>query len=125
MTNEFLTNEIQLIIAIAIATAVVVAIEHVTLGRLWAGNELARRVLGHATIVVIIGVPALLGLLDFMTWMAVAVSTAVAGGIVGAYEVTVKERRRVAYVKEIRQFAESLESGRTPEGQAGDGENRQ
>lgn len=122
VTNEILAEDIRLIIAIAAVTAAVVGLEHVTLGRLWAGNELARRVLGHATIITIIAIPAMAGLLDFTTWLAVAVATAVAGAIVGALEVTEKERRRSAYVRELRQFAETLD--RSSEGQSGDGADR-
>jgi len=122
VTNEFLAEDIRLIIVIAAVTAAVVGIEHITLGRLWAGNELARRVMGHATIIAITGIPAMLGLLDFITWLAFAVATAVAGAIVGALEVTEKERRRSAYVRELRQFAETLD--RSSEGQSGDGADR-
>lgn len=123
MTVEFLEEQLLLIAILATVTGVVVLVEHLLFGRTWAGNEMARRVLGHVTVLVIIGVPALLGYLDFMTWLMMAVVTAVAGGIVGAIEVTQKERRRVELVNSLRVWA--AESSLANEEGAGDGADQQ
>lgn len=106
MTVSFLEEQLLLIAILVTVTAVVVLVEHLLFGRMWKGNELARRVMGHATILVIIGIPAMLGYLDFMTWLMVTVVTFVAGGLVGAIEVTEQERRRAVYVQELREWAE-------------------
>lgn len=106
VTTQFVEEQLLLIALLATITGVVVVIEHMLFGRMWRTNELARRVLGHATVLVIIGVPAVLGYLDFMTWLMACVVTAVAGGLVGAIEVTERERRRVEYVEDLRAWAD-------------------
>lgn len=107
MTNGFLEETQVLLMAIlVVVTAIIVLILHMLLGKRWAANPLARRVLGHVVVLVIIGVPALLGHVDFYTWLATTVVTFVAGGLVWAIEITEQERRRQGYVEQLRQWAE-------------------
>lgn len=117
MTVEFLREELLLLLILSTVTGIVVLVEHLIFGRTWAGNELARRVMGHVTVLVIIGIPAMLGYLDFYTWLMSCVITLVAGGIIGAIEVTQQERRRVAYVQELKEWAEKMAAG----GEEGEG----
>lgn len=121
MTNGFLREELLLIATLATVTAIVTLVLHLLFGRMWAGNELARRVMGHAEVLVIIGVAALYGYLDFFTWLVMCIVTIVAGGIVGAIEVTEQERRRVAYVNELKKWAANLAVEQAAEGQGDDG----
>lgn len=121
MTTQFTQEHLVLIAIVMVVTAIVTLILHMLFGRTWAGNELARRVMGHAEVLVIVGVVAIVGRLDFFTWLVFCIATIVAGGIVGAIEVTEQERRRVQYVEELRAWAEKL--GASEEG-TGDGENR-
>lgn len=100
-----------LMLILVTVTGILVLVEHLLFGRMWAGNELARRVMGHTTVLVVIGVPALLGYMDFYTWLMACVVTVVAGGIVGAIEVTQRERQKVAYVNELRAWAEKTRRG--------------
>lgn len=117
MTVEFLREELLLLAILSTVTGIVVLVEHMIFGKMWAGNELARRVMGHVTVLVLIGVPALLGYLDFYTWLMACVVTLVAGGIVGAIEVTQQEKRRLAYVQELKDWAEKMAAG----GEEGEG----
>lgn len=117
MTVGFLREELLLLLILSTVTGIVVLIEHLIFGRMWAGNEMARRVMGHVTVLVLIGVPALLGYLDFYTWLIACVVTLVAGGIIGAIEVTQQERRRLAYVQELKEWAERMAAG----GEEGEG----
>ena len=121
MTYGFLREDILLIATLATVTAIVTLVLHLLFGRTWAGNELARRVMGHAEVLVIIGVAALYGYLDFFTWLVMCIVTIVAGGIVGAIEVTAQERRRVAYVNELKEWAANLAVEQAAEGQGDDG----
>ena len=121
MTYEFVREDILLIATLATVTAIVTLVLHLLFGRTWAGNELARRVMGHAEVLVIIGVAALYGYLDFFTWLVMCIVTIVAGGIVGAIEVTAQERRRVAYVNELKEWAANLAVEQAAEGQGDDG----
>lgn len=119
MTIEFFREGLLLIAILAVITAIVTLVLHLIFGRMWAGNELARRVMGHAEVLIITGVSSLLGYLDFYTWLVVAIITIVAGGIVGAIEVTEQERRRAAYVEQLKKWAEDM-AVQAAEGQ-GDG----
>lgn len=121
MTVEFLREDLLLMLILVTVTGILVLVEHLLFGRMWAGNELARRVMGHTTVLVVIGVPALLGYMDFYTWLMACVVTVVAGGIVGAIEVTQRERQKVAYVNELRAWAEKMAA----EEGIGDGADRQ
>ena len=121
MTVEFLREDLLLMLILVTVTGILVLVEHLLFGRMWAGNELARRVMGHTTVLVVIGVPALLGYMDFYTWLMACVVTVVAGGIVGASEVTQRERQKVAYVNELRAWAEKMAA----EEGIGDGADRQ
>lgn len=121
MTVEFLREDLLLMLILVTVTGILVLVEHLLFGRMWAGNELARRTMGHTTVLVVIGVPALLGYMDFYTWLMACVVTVVAGGIVGAIEVTQRERQKVAYVNELRAWAEKMAA----EEGIGDGADRQ
>lgn len=109
MTVEFLREELVLIAIVMVVTAIVTLVLHLMFGRTWSGNELARRVMGHAEVLVIIGAVALFGRLDFFTWLVTCIATIVAGGIVGAIEVTQQEKRRVQYVEELKAWAATME----------------
>ncbi len=117
MTVEFLREDLLLMLILVTVTGILVLVEHLLFGRMWAGNELARRTMGHTTVLVVIGVPALLGYMDFYTWLMACVVTLVAGGIIGAIEVTQQERRRLAYVQELKDWAEKMAAG----GEEGEG----
>lgn len=119
MTVEFLREELVLIVIVMVVTAIVTLVLHLMFGRSWAGNELARRVMGHAEVLIIIGVAALFGYLDFFTWLVTCIVTIVAGGIVGAIEVTQQERRRVQYVEELKAWAATI--AQQPQGEEGYG----
>lgn len=108
MTVEFFREELLLIAVLATITGIVTLVLHLIFGRMWVGNELARRVMGHAEVLVIAGVATLLGYLDFYTWLVMTIITIVAGGIVGAIEVTEQERRRIAYVEQLKTWAAEL-----------------
>jgi len=119
VTVEFLREELVLIVIVMVVTAIVTLVLHLMFGRSWAGNELARRVMGHAEVLIIIGVAALFGYLDFFTWLVTCIVTIVAGGIVGAIEVTQQERRRVQYVEELKAWAATI--AQQPQGEEGYG----
>lgn len=121
MTVEFSWDDIALLAIVMVVTAIITLVLHLMFGRTWAGNELARRVMGHALILIVIGVPALFGSLDFFTWLATSLATIVAGGIVGAIEVTQQEKRRVKYVEELKAWAATMQQ----QGEEGDGTDKQ
>lgn len=122
MTIEFLEEQIILLAIVAVVTAIVVLVEHLIFGRRWARNEIARRVMGHATILAIIGIPALLGKLDYFTWLVAAVATIIAGGMIGAIEVTEKENRKARNLDELRKWAASYAPGEEGDGDGADRE---
>lgn len=119
MTSQFLEErQIVLMGIVVVVTAIVVLVEHLLFGRRWARNDLARRVMGHATILVILGVPALLGHLDFFTWLVAAVATIIAGGMIGAIEVTEKENLKARQLHELRRWVETRDAGEEGKGDA-------
>lgn len=94
----------------AALTGVVVALEHVTFGRWWARNELARRTMGHATILflALLFVPS--GLIDFTTLAAIAIATGTAGAITAALYVNENERTRRQRAASMRQRVEQYDA---------------
>ena len=119
VTNEFLQEQLVLLAIVMVVMAILTLVLHLMFGRTWAGNELARRVMGHALVLVVVGVPAMFGSLDFFTWLVMCIATIVGGGIVGAIEVTQQEKRRVQYVEELKAWAASM--AQQPKGEEGDG----
>lgn len=93
------------IITYAGLTAVIVTIQHFTFGRWWKRNELARRTLAHATILglALLFVPS--GLIDLMTWLAIAIATGVAGAITAGLYIHENEQREQARIESLRQQA--------------------
>lgn len=89
-------------------TAVIVVLEHFTFGRWWAGNELARRTMGHITILglALLFVPS--GLIDLTTVICIFLSTGTAGAITAGLVITEHERKRrrrtAVYRREVEQY---------------------
>lgn len=89
-------------------TAVVVVLEHFTFGRWWAHNELARRTMGHATILglALLFVPS--GFIDLGTLVSITLATGTAGAITAALVVTQNEHKRrqrtAVYRREVEQY---------------------
>jgi hypothetical protein len=75
-------------------TAVIVILEHFTFGRWWANNEIARRTMGHATILglAFLFIPS--GLIDLTTLITIFLATGVAGAITAGTVVTEKEFKK-------------------------------
>ncbi len=94
----------------AALTGVVVALEHATFGRWWARNELARRTMGHATILflALLFVPS--GLIDFTTLAAIAIATGTAGAITAALYVNENERTRRQRAASLRQRVDQYDA---------------
>ncbi|MBP6471089.1 MAG: hypothetical protein KBE23_03320 [Chloroflexi bacterium] len=94
----------------AALTGVVVALEHFTFGRWWARNELARRTMGHATILflALLFVPS--GLIDFTTLAAIAIATGTAGAITAALYVNENERTRRQRAASMRQRVDQYDA---------------
>jgi hypothetical protein len=74
--------------------AATIVAEHLTFGRWWKNNELARRTLGHATILAISLLFVTSGLFDLTTLLYLIAGTGVAGAITAAFAVHENERRR-------------------------------
>lgn len=88
----------------AVITAVVVTVEHYTLGRWWKRNEIARRTVGHTTILLLAAPFVPTGLIDLNTLIAITIATGTAGAIVGGihvYEVEKRKNEEVAKKREV------------------------
>ena len=83
-------------------TAVVVMLEHLTFGRWWSNNEIARRTMGHITILglALLFVPS--GLIDPTTLVAIFLATGVAGAITAGLVVTETEFKKRHRAKNCR-----------------------
>lgn len=68
-------------------TAVVVVIEHLTFGQWWKRNEIARRVMGHGTILALVALSVPFGLIDTNSAVAIGLYTGVSGVVMGAFRV--------------------------------------
>lgn len=88
---------------------IIVAAEHFTFGRWWANNELARRTLGHATLLGLALLFVPVGLIDLQTLIAIAIATGTAGAVTAACYVTEHERNRRARVAALRREAEQYD----------------
>lgn len=98
-----------LLTAFAALTGLVVALQHFTFGQWWAHNELARRTLGHATILflALLFVPS--GLIDLDTLVAITIATGAAGAITAALYVHKAERRKRERAEALRQELEKYD----------------
>ena len=61
---------------------VVIYAQHVTLGRRWRHNEIARRTLGIGTVMAFLAPLAATGIIDIWTWAVTLAAFIVAGGVV-------------------------------------------
>lgn len=86
-------------------TAVTITIQHFTFGRWWRRNELARRTMGHATILAISALFVPTGLINGQTVLMMGLATGVAGALTAAFRVheteTAKEKRVQALRLEV------------------------
>ena len=62
---------------------VVIYVQHVTLGRRWQRNEIARRVLGIVTVMGALVPLAAARIIDIVTWAVILGAFIVAGGVIG------------------------------------------
>ena len=95
-------NEINAITITSIATAIAVVAQHYTFGRWWRRNEIARRTMGHATILAALLALVFMGAVPLTAWLAVLIVTGVAGATLAALAVTEHEQKRDGYVELIK-----------------------
>lgn len=99
------------LIAYAALTGIVVAIEHLTFGRWWARNELARRTMGHATILFLALIFVPFGLIDLTTLAAITIATGTAGAVTAAMYVNEAEQRKRRQADQMRRQVEEMTDG--------------
>ena len=85
--------------------AVVVYLQHITLGRRWHHNEVARRTLGIATVMGALAPLAATGIIDIVTWAVTLGAFIIAGGVIGVCwadeDARERERRTSEKLREI------------------------
>jgi len=82
--------------------AVVIYLQHVTLGRRWQRNEIARRTLGIVTVMGALVPLAAARIIDIVTWAVILGAFVIAGGIVGICWADEGEREREAQLEAMR-----------------------
>jgi hypothetical protein len=92
----------------AVTTAVLIIAEHYTFGRWWKRNEIARRTMGHVTILLLAALFVPSGLIQLETLIAITIATGAAGAIIGSihvYETEQHKNQRAAAAREaIKQY---------------------
>ena len=76
-------QELAQVAAVLFGLGATVALEHILLGKLWKRYELARRVMGIATVLGWLFFAVLMGALDLATWLVALFAFGTAGAIVG------------------------------------------
>jgi hypothetical protein len=75
-------------------TVALVTFEHYTFGRWWAGNEFARRTMGHATLLAVALLGLAHGLVDWQSWLVFLMLTGSAGAAKSGLVVHEKEKKK-------------------------------
>lgn len=91
-------------------TAAAVVVEHYTIGRRWRRNELARRTVGIATIMLLALVFVARGTVEWESWLAIMAAFGAAGAVKAALVITASELARDGRIRRLRdevvQYAE-------------------
>lgn len=90
-----------------VVLAVVIYLQHVTLGRRWAHNEVARRALGICTVMGAFVPLAATGIIDLVTWAVVLGGFVIAGGVIGVCWADEDARERERKAAAIREHIEN------------------
>ncbi|MCA9935969.1 MAG: hypothetical protein H6662_15735 [Ardenticatenaceae bacterium] len=86
-------------------TAVVITIQHYTIGRWWQHNELARRTLGIATVLLISLALVATGAIRWQSWLIIAVLFGTAGATLAALVITEHELQQRKRTNNLRDAA--------------------
>lgn len=89
--------------------AVIVVIEHLTFGKWWRRHELARRTIGHTTLLGVSGLFVPVGLIDIDTLVYIAAATIIAGAITAGFAIHEQENRKANKLAALRQEFEQYE----------------
>lgn len=83
-----------LFVLLVVVTAVIIVIQHFTIGRWWKGNELARRTVGLATVLLITATFIPLGLVQPETWFVFVLVIGTSGATLSALVIHENEMKR-------------------------------
>jgi hypothetical protein len=86
--------------------SVVVFLESITIGKWWKRNEIARWIIGIATVIGLALPFVWMGALDWQTWQVFLLAFALAGGIKYFLFVHFQERERTRRAQELRRKVE-------------------
>jgi len=87
-------KEIASALLYTVTVAAATVAEHYTFGRWWKRNELARRTLGIATIMLLALPFVLSGVIDFATWLIILFGFAAAGAFKTGLAIMENERNK-------------------------------